>query len=67
MHRRNWIPGLILPILGADYGKWITVMATLAVAALPLTLVEYFYTKERVTEAAVSADKTGNVPLREQL
>lgn len=60
-------PGLILPILGADYSKWITVMAILAVVALPLTLVEYFYTKERVTEAAVSADETGNVPLREQL
>ena len=60
-------PGLILPILGADYNKWITVMSILAVIALPLTVVEYFYTKERVTEAAVSAGEADSVPLGEQI
>ena len=47
-------PMVIMPILGVDKGKWITLMSVLAIIALPLTLVEYFFTKERVT--AESAD-----------
>lgn len=47
-------PMVIMPILGVDKAKWITLMSVLAIIALPLTLVEYFFTKERVT--AESAD-----------
>ncbi len=42
-------PMVIMPALGVDKGKWITVMSVLSVLALPLTLLEYYFTKERVT------------------
>lgn len=43
-------PMVIMPMLGVDQGKWITLMSALSVLALPLTLLEYYFTKERVTE-----------------
>ena len=42
-------PMVIMPMLGVDKSKWITTMSILSVIALPLTLMEYFFTKERVT------------------
>lgn len=42
-------PMVIMPALGVDKGKWITVMSVLSAVALPLTVVEYYFTKERVT------------------
>ena len=42
-------PMLIMPRIGVDQGKWISLMSALSILALPLTLVEYFFTKERVT------------------
>ena len=42
-------PMVIMPIIGADQGKWIALMSLLSILALPLTLVEYYFTKERVT------------------
>lgn len=43
-------PMLVLPALGVDKAAWIRIMSLLAVLALPLTLVEYYYTRERITE-----------------
>lgn len=43
-------PMVIMPIIGVDQSKWITLMSVLSVLALPLTLMEYYFTKERVTE-----------------
>ena len=60
-------PAVIMPMLGADYDKWVLVMSILAVLALPFTLIEYYFTKERVTEAAHSAGEVKNVSFREQL
>lgn len=42
-------PMVIMPMLGVDKGKWIGLMSALSILALPLTLLEYFFTKERVT------------------
>ena len=42
-------PMVIMPVLGVDKSKWITIMSILSIIALPLTLLEYYYTKERVT------------------
>lgn len=42
-------PMVIMPMLGVDKSKWITVMSVLSIIALPLTLMEYYFTKERVT------------------
>ena len=43
------VPMVIMPMLGVDKAKWITVMSILSILALPLTLLEYYFTKERVT------------------
>ena len=42
-------PMLVMPALGVDKAKWITVMSILSIVALPLVLLEYYFTKERVT------------------
>ena len=42
-------PMVIMPMLGIDKAKWILTMSILAILALPLTLLEYYFTKERVT------------------
>ncbi len=42
-------PMVVMPMLGVDKAKWITVMTILSIIALPLTLLEYYFTKERVT------------------
>ncbi len=43
-------PVVIMPMVGLNQGRWITVMGIISALALPLTLMEYYYTKERVTE-----------------
>ena len=43
-------PMVIMPMIGVDKSKWITLMSILSILALPLTLLEYYFTKERVTE-----------------
>lgn len=43
-------PMVIMPTLGANKQLWIKVMSVLSILTLPLTLFEYYYTKERVTE-----------------
>lgn len=57
-------PMVIMPAIGADKSKWITLMCVLSIFALPLTLLEYFFTKERVTEDAAEEIK---LPFRKQL
>lgn len=43
-------PMAVMPMLGVDQTKWILVMSVLSILSLPLTLLEYYFTKERVTE-----------------
>ena len=43
-------PMVVMPAIGVDKSKWIELMCVLSIAALPLTMLEYFFTKERVTE-----------------
>ena len=59
-------PMVIMPMLGVDKIKWITTMSILSVLALPLTLLEYFFTKERVTLEAQEEEK-GDIPFIQQL
>lgn len=64
----SMIPGMlatiIMPLLvsrigvGADaQGSWITVMGLLSVLAIPATLIEYYFTLERVTAESGSSPK----------
>lgn len=59
-------PMLIMPTIGVDKGLWVTVMSVLAIIALPLTLLEYYFTKERITEET-SPEESEKVPYKKQL
>ena len=58
-------PMLIMPAIGVDKSKWITLMSILSILVLPLTLLEYYFTKERVSEE--TKNENNNVSLKEQL
>ena len=59
-------PMLVMPILGINKQLWIIVMSVLSILALPLTLIEYYFTKERVTEEQGNS-KTKKIPFKTQL
>ena len=52
-------PMVIMPMLGIDKAKWILTMSILAILALPLTLLEYYFTKERVTLENAEKEQSG--------
>ena len=58
-------PMVIMPMLGVDKAKWIFVMSLLSILAFPLILLEYYFTKERVTEE--TADDNETISFKEQL
>ena len=60
-------PMLIMPAIGADKSKWILLMSILSILALPLTLLEYYFTKERITEEAAMDGKQEKRSFREQM
>ena len=60
-------PMVIMPMIGVDQSKWITLMSVLAILALPLTLLEYFFTKERVTEEQTEEEKEETIPFLTQV
>ena len=57
-------PMAVMPMIGVDQGKWIGLMSALSILALPLTLLEYYFTKERVTleERNTGLEKTVSFP-----
>lgn len=59
-------PMAIMPVLGVNKSLWIIVMSVLSIIALPLTLVEYYFTKERVTEEQADTEAQ-KVPFAQQL
>ncbi len=59
-------PMLVLPALGVDQSKWMFVMAIISAIALPLTLIEYYFTKERITEESMDQPKH-TASMKEQL
>lgn len=58
-------PMIVMPRLGVDQGKWIALMSALSILALPLTLLEYYFTKERVTEETAGEER--KIPFALQL
>lgn len=57
-------PMVVMPMLGVDKAKWITTMSILSILALPLTLLEYYFTKERVTLEDADKPKEEKVPYK---
>lgn len=60
-------PMVIMPMIGVDQGKWIALMSTLSILALPLTLLEYYFTKERVTLENMDSGEEAAVSFKQQL
>ena len=60
-------PMLIMPALGVNKELWILVMSILSIIALPLTLIEYYFTKERITEESVGKTEKKKIPFKLQL
>lgn len=59
-------PMAIMPVVGVDKTSWIILMSVISILALPLTLVEYYFTKERITEEK-SDEKEEKIPFKLQL
>ena len=59
-------PMVIMPMIGVDKSLWIIVMGILSGIALPLTLLEYYFTKERITEEQMATVEK-KVPFLTQL
>lgn len=73
----NMVPGLLvsmifpmvlLPMLGVDRGKWALAMAIIGVLAVPATLLQYKFSRERVTEDETADIETAELhTFREQV
>ncbi len=72
----NMIPGmvvsmlfplLILPIIGVNQGKWITVMSIISILALPAVMLEYYFTRERVTEEQIEETEENQISFSKQI
>lgn len=59
-------PMVIMPMLGVNKEKWIFTMALLSIIALPLIMMEYYFTKERVTEE-IAEEKEEQISFAEQI
>lgn len=59
-------PMVIMPVIGVDQHKWILLMSVLSILALPLTLLEYYFTRERVTEETAGSEEQ-KIPFLTQL
>lgn len=60
-------PTVILPLIGVDAGRWLRVFGLTSLLALPLLLVQYLFTRERVTERTAATVAGPRLGLREQL
>ena len=60
-------PMVVMPMIGVDKAKWIAIMSVLSILVLPLTLLEYYFTKERVTEESIHADRETALSFAQQL
>ncbi len=49
-------PMLVMPALGIDKDSWIMVMSVLSILVLPAILLEYYFTKERITEESAGKE-----------
>ncbi|MCD7751702.1 MAG: MFS transporter [Lachnospiraceae bacterium] len=59
-------PMIVMPALGANQAAWLQFMSVLAILVLPLTLVEYYFTRERITEEAAE-NNAADIPMKQQM
>lgn len=59
-------PMVVLPFIGVDKTMWIIVMSIVSTIALPLTLIQYYFIKERITEEKRDQQEK-KIPFKAQL
>lgn len=59
-------PMVILPMIGSSQTLWMSVMSVLCIIMLPVMLLEYYFTKERVTEELRKVE-TVKIPYKMQI
>ena len=59
-------PMVILPMIGSSQTMWISVMSVLCILMMPVMLLEYYFTKERVTEELGKVETT-KIPYKMQV
>lgn len=60
-------PCLVVPMIGVNRKAWMGIMLAVAAAAFPMILVEYFFTRERVTEKNSGSKEETELSLKQQL
>ena len=53
------MPSFVLPYIGIDQSRWMLVMSILSILALPAVMIEYYFTRERVTEESRDSEQGG--------
>lgn len=60
-------PMLVLPKIKGNTEAWVTFMSAVAILMLPVMLLEYFYTKERVTLENKNSKETDSHTFKEKI
>lgn len=60
-------PALVLPKIKGSIDAWVTFMSVAAILALPIMLLEYYFTKERITSEAQIHNSEDNNSFIEKL
>jgi GPH family glycoside/pentoside/hexuronide:cation symporter len=60
------IPMFILPYVGVSQSRWLTIMAIFGCLAIPAVLLQYYFTRERISEEGVKVDAYGHVDVKEE-
>ena len=58
-------PMVVMPMLSTDRTAWLNCMVIVSLLCVPGIILTYFYTRERVTEAALGQEQ--DVPMKDQL
>lgn len=60
-------PALVLPKIKGNIDAWVTFMTAAAIIMLPVILLEYYFTKERVTLDSPQVPKSEEHPFKEKI
>ncbi len=60
-------PMVIMPAIGVDQSAWIKIMSLISILAFPLIILEYLFTRERITEETIALPDIPKIPLRKQM
>ncbi|EOS38382.1 hypothetical protein C808_02583 [Lachnospiraceae bacterium M18-1] len=60
-------PTLVLPALGVDAEKWRMMAVIFSIVALPCIMLEYFFTRERISEESADEENVQTKSIGEQL